>query len=190
MRHDLDAALDRLAAHPDDGAMAAVAAAAPAAEVSQVARLTRLQAESGGRLGPPSAEVVDIASSGGPGSLSTLLAPLYARALGAKVAKIAVPGRPAGGLDVLASLRGYNPDLDPAAARAILDDCGYVHVAAGAASHGVRPTAPRPSPTWPSPACSPRRSPAGSAGSYSTSASDPTATSARRSPRLAPTPVV
>ncbi|MCW3045762.1 MAG: pdp [Solirubrobacterales bacterium] len=133
MNDDLDRALDRLADFPDLPAMAAVAASAGDAEVSQLARLTWLLADSGERLGPPSRDVVDIASSGGPGSLSTLLAPLYARALGVRVAKIAVPGRPAGGLDVLASLPGYDTDLDAPAARRVLDDCGYVHVAAGGA---------------------------------------------------------
>jgi pyrimidine-nucleoside phosphorylase len=131
MNDDLDRALDRLAGQPDDIAMAAVAAAAPGADVPQLARLTRLLAESGEILGAPAVGVVDIASSGGPGSLSTLLAPLYARALGVRVAKIAVPGRPAGGLDVLASLPGYDPDLGVASARRVYGECGYVHVAAG-----------------------------------------------------------
>jgi pyrimidine-nucleoside phosphorylase len=113
--------------------MAAVAATAPDADVPHLARLTRILADSGERLGPPSPDVVDIASSGGPGSLSTLLAPLYARALGVRVAKIAVPGRPAGGLDVLASLPGYHAEVDAASARRVLDSCSYVHVAAGRA---------------------------------------------------------
>lgn len=131
MSHDLDRALDRLADVQDDAAMAAVAAASSDAQVTQLARLTRLLAESGKCLAAPSPNVVDIASSGGPGSLSTMLSPLYARALGVQVAKIAVPGRPAGGLDVLASLPGYDPDLDLTRARKVLDECGYVHVAAG-----------------------------------------------------------
>jgi pyrimidine-nucleoside phosphorylase len=129
----IDRALDQLADVPDEAAMAAVAAAAPEADVPRLARLTRILADSGERLGPPSRNVVDIASSGGPGSLSTLLTPLYVRALGVRVAKIAVPGRPAGGLDALASLPGYDPELDATAARRVLDGCGYVHVAAGRA---------------------------------------------------------
>lgn len=96
----------------DPTAMRAVATAATNADVAQLARLTQLLADSGERLIATSSDVVDIASSGGPGSLSTLLAPLYARALGARVAKIAVPGRPAGGVDVVGTLPGYRPDLD------------------------------------------------------------------------------
>ncbi len=133
MADEFSSALDRLADNPDSAAMAAVATAAADAEVRHLARLAQLLADSGERLSAPSPDVVDIASSGGPGSLSTVLAPLYARALGARVAKIAVPGRPAGGLDILASLPGYDPDLDATQARDVLDNCGYVHVAAGGA---------------------------------------------------------
>ncbi len=53
----------------------------------------------------------DIASTGGPGSLSTLIAPLYLRAAGCMVPKLGVPGRPAGGIDVLAQLPGYKFEL-------------------------------------------------------------------------------
>ncbi len=74
---------------------------------------------------------MDIASTGGPGSLSTLLAPLCARALGARVSKIAVPGRPAGGLDSLGTLGGYRTDVDERAATDVLNRAGYLHVAAG-----------------------------------------------------------
>lgn len=130
---EVDSALNRLARDPTAASMRAVATAAPNATIQQLARLTQLLANSGECLSQPSPEVVDIASSGGPGSLSTLLAPLYARALGARIAKVAVPGRPAGGLDVLASLPGYESDLDASGARRILDECGYVHVEAGRA---------------------------------------------------------
>jgi pyrimidine-nucleoside phosphorylase len=122
-----------LAERADHENMNAVAAAAAHADVVDLARLTSVLADSGDRLIEPAPDVVDIASSGGPGSLSTLLAPLYACALGMRVAKVGVPGRPAGGLDVLASLPGYNPDVDAPTARGILDRCAYVHVAAGSA---------------------------------------------------------
>lgn len=54
--------------------------------------------------------VYDFASTGGPSSLSTLLVPLYLHGLGVNVINLAVPGRPAGAVDVLAQIEGY--DLD------------------------------------------------------------------------------
>src|SRR5690348_1284014 len=47
---------------------------------------------------PSNVHTADIASTGGPSSLSTLLGPLYLRALGFHVPKLGVPGRPAGGI--------------------------------------------------------------------------------------------
>lgn len=49
----------------------------------------------------------DVASTGGPSSLSTLLCPLVLRVLGFIVPKIGVPGRPAGAVDVLSLIPGY-----------------------------------------------------------------------------------
>lgn len=66
----------------DDSSFAATAAAAPSADVDWLARLARILGLVGGRsVTPTASDVVDIASTGGPGSLSTLIAPLYARAL-------------------------------------------------------------------------------------------------------------
>ena len=69
----------------------------------------------------------DVASTGGPTSLSTLLGPLYLRALGHWVPKLGVPGRPAGGIDVLTQLPGYRVVLGENEVRAVLEECGYVH---------------------------------------------------------------
>ncbi len=55
--------------------------------------------------------VADVASTGGPSSLSTLLSPLFLRAGGAVVPKLGVPGRPAGGIDCLAQIPGYRTEL-------------------------------------------------------------------------------
>lgn len=97
-----------------------------------IAHLAKHLANSGYRAGRMDAsEAADVSSSGGPSSLSTLLCPLYLRALGFKVPKVGVPGRPAGGLDVLAQIGGYRVDLDADAARACLKHAGYVHVSAG-----------------------------------------------------------
>lgn len=75
----------------------------------------------------------DVASTGGPTSLSTLLCPLYLRALGSAVPKLGVPGRPAGGVDVLAQIPGYDVDMGPDQVRQCLQTCGYAHFLAGRA---------------------------------------------------------
>jgi pyrimidine-nucleoside phosphorylase len=113
-------------------AYAEIIALAKTSEIDpeSVAELARCMAESASQLRsrPQSA---DIASTGGPGSLTTLLCPLILRAHGCIVPKVAVQGRPAGGVDVLGSLEGYRVDLDAAEAESCLDEAGYVHVLAG-----------------------------------------------------------
>jgi pyrimidine-nucleoside phosphorylase len=47
------------------------------------------------------------------------------------VPKISVPGRPAGGVDALGSLPGYDVRLTRKAAEAALDSCGHAHILAG-----------------------------------------------------------
>lgn len=74
---------------------------------------------------------VDIASTGGPSSLSTLLCPLYLVDRGLTVPKIGVIGRPAGGIDVLRTLRGYRIHLTRDEFDAVLSDASYAHVLAG-----------------------------------------------------------
>ena len=53
----------------------------------------------------------DVASTGGPSSLSTILCPLFLRCLGRCVPKLAVSGRPAGGIDVMAQIPGYRTEF-------------------------------------------------------------------------------
>lgn len=73
------------------------------------------------------AVVADVASTGGPTSLSTLLAPLFLRASGAIIPKLAVPGRPAGGIDCLAQIPGYRAELSLNEIKSIVDESGYAH---------------------------------------------------------------
>lgn len=96
-----------------------------------VASLAEQLAASGERLRWPAGSVgagaADVASTGGPASLSTLLAPLALRALGIPVVKLAVSGRPAGAIDSLGSLSGYRVRLSPDQVHETLDASGYAH---------------------------------------------------------------
>jgi thymidine phosphorylase len=74
---------------------------------------------------------VDLASTGGPSSLSTVLGPLMLAARGCQVPKLGVPGRPAGGIDVLGTVSGYRTTMSPASFDDVLASCGYAHAAAG-----------------------------------------------------------
>lgn len=69
----------------------------------------------------------DLASTGGPSSLSTVLGPLYLRSLGWSVPKIGVPGRPAGGVDILAQIPGYQVRLTRKEVKKCIERCGYAH---------------------------------------------------------------
>ena len=131
MKLAIDDAITRMREVGDAPAMTSLAQRADEVDVDQLARLVEVLAYSGEVVGPISSSVVDIASTGGPGSLSTLLAPLFVRGLGGVISKIAVPGRPAGGLDSLASLPRYRTDVDVRSARHVLEACDYLHVAAG-----------------------------------------------------------
>ena len=74
--------------------------------IEEIVSLTEMLAYSGELL-PKDENVVDIPSTGGPSSLSTILCPLYLSSIGLEVRKLGVSGRPAGGLDVLYQIPGY-----------------------------------------------------------------------------------
>lgn len=92
-----------------------------------LAYLTIQLVRSGTQLTQNGDNTVDIASTGGPSSLSTLLCPLYLRALGYIVPKLGIPGRPAGGIDVLAQIPEYRIIFDQIEIENILKSNGYVH---------------------------------------------------------------
>jgi thymidine phosphorylase len=112
---------------PEEEVMAEVVRQAPAASDAEIAQLARALAESGSVLHLDDRKHADLASTGGPTSLSTLLCPLFLRALNLKVPALGVPGRPAGAIDVLASIAGYRPHLSVAEVSDALDRCGYAH---------------------------------------------------------------
>ena len=91
------------------------------------ARLAIALADSGQRFQSESERVADVASTGGPTSLSTLLCPLFLRVASCVVVKLGVPGRPAGGIDCLAQLPGYKTELTSKTLEATLRRCGYAH---------------------------------------------------------------
>lgn len=91
------------------------------------AKLAVVLAESGSKFRRQNADTADVASTGGPSSLSTLLCPLFLRVGGLEVPKLGVPGRPAGGIDCLAQIAGYKTELDDSELEAAMNRAGYAH---------------------------------------------------------------
>lgn len=102
----------------------------PEPDADIVSMLAEVLAASGIRIRSPDGITADVASTGGPSSLSTLLSPLYLRAWGAVVPKLGVPGRPAGGIDCLSQIPGYSAGLDRQRLVEVLSRCGYAHFVA------------------------------------------------------------
>lgn len=98
---------------------------------SDIAYLAQSCAIADGLIWDQMDDAADVASTGGPTSLTTLLCPLYLRAFGHRVPKLGVPGRPAGGIDVLAQIPGFKFRLTSSEAADVLKTAGYVHFLAG-----------------------------------------------------------
>lgn len=122
--------VDRLTKSPSDDLLKALVDCVERNELTDedLAYLTMRLAESGDVIHQSDkCTSADVASTGGPSSLSTLLCPLYLRALGYTVPKLAVPGRPAGGIDVFAQIPGYKIEFTAAEVNSLLRKSGYVH---------------------------------------------------------------
>ena len=76
---------------------------------------------------PDTWDVVDIPSTGGPSSLSTLICPLILCCGGSYIPKLGVPGRPAGGIDAMSQIEGYKNRLLQTEVMNILNECHYAH---------------------------------------------------------------
>lgn len=74
--------------------------------------------------------LTDVASTGGPSSLTTFLCPLILVNSGHAVAKVGVPGRPAGVVDTFGSIHGYQTDLSVNEFRRILGETRFVNALA------------------------------------------------------------
>lgn len=114
----------------DEATFAALidAARREAVDPEEVARLASHLANSGERLSWPSTvRVADVASTGGPGSLSTLLPPFALVVAGCDVVKLGVPGRPAGAIDVMGTIPGYRTRLDAEEVRTVVAQSSFAH---------------------------------------------------------------
>lgn len=72
----------------------------------------------------------DIASTGGPSSLTTVLCPLFLIQYGFSVPKLGVPGRPAGGIDILSQIPGYKIHFNREEFRSLIEKYNYIHALA------------------------------------------------------------
>lgn len=92
----------------------------------EIAELTKVLANSGKTLEFSNYRTADIPSTGGPSSLSTIITPLILKENFA-IPKLGIIGRPAGGVDVLAQIEGYNLNLSCDSIYRIIDKTQYCH---------------------------------------------------------------
>tara|TARA_R110001606_G_scaffold199398_2_gene347097 strand:+ start:6538 stop:7707 length:1170 start_codon:yes stop_codon:yes gene_type:complete len=99
--------------------------------IDEIVDLSLDLAHSGEVIGGWEFPTADLASTGGPSSLSTLLVPLHLVEAGCRVPKLGVPGRPAGGVDTLAQIEGYRTTFSRGEVERLLPLCRYVHFESG-----------------------------------------------------------
>jgi pyrimidine-nucleoside phosphorylase len=111
----LDSVIDAFRDQPRDVALAA--------ELAQLLAAT-------GTIRDADETANDLASTGGPASLSTFLAPLVMVHDGDIVPKVGVPGRPAGVIDTLGVIPGYSTDLGLSRFDHVLKTAGFANTLA------------------------------------------------------------
>lgn len=95
----------------------------------EIAEVASAIAESGRRVRLPSelAPFADVASTGGPGSLTTLITPFLMSAVGVRVPKVSASGSIAGAIDTFAVLPGFRSQLDSKQFLTALSESGIAH---------------------------------------------------------------
>ncbi len=122
--------IEKFISHPGDENIYEIIHAAEAGlRVDEVALLAKALAYSGETF-PKTENSADIPSTGGPSSLTTLLCPLFLANLNFTVLKLGVPGRPAGGIDVMAQIPGYRTSFTQGEALSIASESRYLHILA------------------------------------------------------------
>lgn len=96
---------------------------------AQIELLSAAIAASGDKIRlPPELEpFIDVPSSGGPASLTTLLCPLLLATFGFYVPKLSAPGSIAGGIDTMAIIPGFKADLAESSFVSVLRRCRFAH---------------------------------------------------------------
>ena len=120
--------IDRFAKAPSEGCINELIVWAESGNPSdsEIGYLANTLANSGSRLASGNYRA-DIPSTGGPSSLSTILCPLILAQFSFIIPKLGVPGRPAGGIDVLAQIPGYKFTYTKIEIENLLSKTNYVH---------------------------------------------------------------
>ncbi|MBI4524832.1 MAG: hypothetical protein HY695_13595 [Deltaproteobacteria bacterium] len=97
--------------------------------IEEIGALAIAVAESGEKLNLPEdlSPFADVASTGGPGSLTTLLCPLLVASYGIGVPKLSAPGSIDGAIDTMSLIPGFKAQLSPEAFAAALRLAGIAH---------------------------------------------------------------